>query len=82
MDFAYDFVVDDPLTFDYFLEGSFAANIFRFGIHAWIFIAEFGVLEISRVDFTEFGVLEFFWDRQNSPFLLIGLAQICRSCYF
>ena len=38
MDFADDFVVDDPLTFCYFLEGEFAANIFRFGSHSWIFL--------------------------------------------
>ena len=70
MDFADDFVVDDPLTFGYFLEGEFAANIFRFGSYAWMFFfADFGVLELSRDDLTEFGVLELFWDRQNSPFL-------------
>ena len=33
MDFANDFVVDDPLTFCYLIEGKFAANIFRFGSH-------------------------------------------------
>ena len=38
MDFADVFVVDDPLTFGYFLEGEFSANIFRFGSHAWIFL--------------------------------------------
>ena len=37
MDFADNFVVEDPLTFCYFLEGEFAANIFRFGIHCWLF---------------------------------------------
>ena len=31
MDLADDFVVDEPLTFCYFLEGKFAVNIFRFG---------------------------------------------------
>ena len=25
----------------------------------------FGVLELSRVDFTKFGVLEFFWNHTN-----------------
>ena len=34
------------------------------------------------VDFTEFGVLDFFLDHQNSPFLWIGLARICLACYF
>ena len=38
MDFADDFVVNDPLIFCYFLEGKSAANIFRFGIHYWIFL--------------------------------------------
>ena len=34
MDFANDFLVDDPLKFFYFLEGEFAVNIFRFGSHS------------------------------------------------
>ena len=38
MDFADDFVVHDPLTFCYYLEGEFAANIFRFESHSWIFL--------------------------------------------
>ena len=38
MDFADDFLVDDPLTFFYFLEGGFSANIFRFGSNSWIFL--------------------------------------------
>ena len=38
MDFADDFVVDDLLTFGYFLEGEVAANIFRFESHARIFM--------------------------------------------
>ena len=38
MDFADDFVVDDLLTFFNFLEVVFAANIFRFGSHSWIFM--------------------------------------------
>ena len=51
MDFADDFVVDDPLTFGYFLKEEFAANLFRFGSLAWILIfTEFGVLELSRDD--------------------------------
>ena len=33
------------------------------------------------VYFTELGVLDFFWDGHNSPFLWIVLAQICRACY-
>ena len=39
MDFADDFVFDDPLIFGYFIEGGFAADIFRFGSHAWIFVS-------------------------------------------
>ena len=38
MDFADDFVVNDPLTFSCFLEGGFAVNIFRFDVHSWIFL--------------------------------------------
>ena len=38
MDFSDDFVVDDPLAFFYFLEGEFAANMFSFGSHVWIFL--------------------------------------------
>ena len=38
MDLADDFVVNDPLTFCYFLERGFAANVFRFGSHSWIFL--------------------------------------------
>ena len=34
------------------------------------------------VDFTEFDVLELFWDRQKSLFLCIGLAQIWSACFF
>ena len=37
MDFADDFVFDDPLTFGYFFEEGFAANIFMFGSHSWDF---------------------------------------------
>ena len=65
-----------------FLKGNLLQISSGLEVMLGFFFAKFGVLEISRVDFTEFGVLEFFWDRQNSPFLLIGLAQICRSCYF
>ena len=43
---------------------------------------EFGVLELSRVDLTEFDVLEFFQNCQNPLFLCIGSAQICHACYF
>ena len=51
MDFADDFVVDDPLTFGYFLEGEFAANIFSFGSHDRVFcFTEFSVLEFSKDD--------------------------------
>ena len=38
MDFADDFVVNYPLIFFNFLVGGFAANIFRFGSHSWIFL--------------------------------------------
>ena len=39
MNFKDDFVVDDPLTFGYFLEGEFDVNIFRFGSHACFFVS-------------------------------------------
>ena len=42
---------------------------------------EFGLLEFSRVDFTEFSVLEFFWNRQNPLFFSIGSARIIRAFY-
>ena len=97
MDFADDFVVDDLLTFFYFLKGGFAANIFWFGSHSWIFFftkcgvlelslfscfTEFGVIELSRDDFTEFVVLEFFCNHHNPLFLWIGLSRICRAWFF
>ena len=34
MNFADEFVVNDPLTFLYFIEGEFDANIFRFENHS------------------------------------------------
>ena len=70
MNFADDYVVDDPLTFYYFLEGDFAANILRFGSNSWCFcFTKCGVFELSRVYFTEFGVLEF-----------SGIVRILFSC--
>ena len=44
--------------------------------------AKFGVLKLSRDDFTKFSVLELFWNCQNPLFLWIGSARISRSCYF
>ena len=84
MDFADDFVLNEPLTSGCFIEGGFAANIFRFQSHSWIFFSpssvclnypcylcftKIDVLELSRDDFTKFVVLEFFWNRQNPLFL-------------
>ena len=46
------------------------------------FFTDFVVLELSRDDFTKFGVLELFWNRHNPLFLWIGLARIFRACYF
>ena len=53
--FADGFVVDDPI----FFEGVFAANILRFEIHFWLFLfrKNLGLRELSRVNFTKFGVL-------------------------
>ena len=75
MDSADDFVVDDPSH----LVIIFMGDLLRISsglevMLGYFCFAEFGVLELSRDDFTEFGVLEFFWDCQNSPFLWIGLA--------
>ena len=83
MDFADDFVVDDPLTICYFFKGDFP--LISSGLEVilgYFCFTEFGVLELSRVDFTEFNVLEFFWNRQNPLFLCIGSARICCACYF
>ena len=41
-----------------------------------------GVLEHSRINFTEFRVLGFFQNFHNPLFLRIGLAQFCRAFYF
>ena len=60
MDFADDFVVDDPLTFCYFLEGGFAANIFRFVSHPCFFVSPSLVCldSLFYFCFAKFGVLE------------------------
>ena len=72
MDFADDFVVDDPLTFGYFLEGGFLQISSGLEVMLGFFVSPNLVclndLDMI-VDFTEFGVLDFFWDLQNSPFL-------------
>ena len=96
IDFADDFVVDDPLIFGYFLEGEFAANIFRFISHAWIFLfTKFCVLELSRwlfhqdrYDWILLGSSEFSflvnWLGSNFPcllFLILDLARSCRVCF-
>ena len=39
MDFDDDLVVNEPLTFWYFLEGQFFANIFRFGSHYYYLVS-------------------------------------------
>ena len=40
------------------------------------------MLEFSRIDFTKFGVLEFFCNCQNPLFLCVGSARIFRACYY
>ena len=63
MDFEDNFVVNEPLIFFYFVEEGFSVNIFRFGIHSRIFLfCRFVVLKFSRIVFTKFSVLEFFWN--------------------
>ena len=51
MDFADDFVVDDPLTFGYFLDGEFLQISSGLEVMLGYFcFTEFGVLELSRYD--------------------------------
>ena len=72
-----------PSHFVIFLKGDFM--LISSGLEVilgYFCFNEFSVLELSRVDFTEFGVLEFFWNPQNPRFLCIGSAQIFRACYF
>ena len=80
MDFADDFVVDDPVTFFYFLRGNLL-QIYsglevilgcfcftEFGVvklSLLFFFTNFGLLELSRDYFTKFGVLELFRNCQN-----------------
>ena len=84
MNSANDYVVDDHLTFSFFLEGVFCCEC----IEVWksflanFFFAKFGVLELSRVDFNDFSVFEFFWNRQNPLLLCVGSDQIDHACYF
>ena len=53
MDFADDLVINDPLKFCYFLEGEFAANIFRFGSHYCFLVS----LSLVCSDFSKLGWL-------------------------
>ena len=62
MDFADDFVVDDPLVFFFFLNGDFLQISSGLEVNIGHFsFAEFDVIEFSIIDFAEFGVLELFW---------------------
>ena len=55
------FVVDDPLTFSYLHEGGLLRISSGLEVRIGYFcFAEFSVLELSRDDFTEFDVLDFF----------------------
>ena len=64
MHFANDFVVDDPLTFFYFLERNLLQITSGLEVILGYFgFTKFGVLEFSRINFTKFGVLDFFWNR-------------------
>ena len=84
MDFADDFVVDDPLTFFIFLKGNLLQissglevilgffpppSLVCLNYLCYFFFTDFGVPESSRDNFTEFGVLELFWNRHNTIFL-------------
>ena len=83
MYFADDFVVDDSLTFCYFLVGEFAANIFRFGINSWLFL--FHLVWCAQI-YLELSESSFLvnWLGSNFPcllFLFLDLAQRCRACF-
>ena len=51
MDLADNFVVDDPLTFCYFLEGDLLRIYSGLEVILGFFFAEFGVLELSLLFF-------------------------------
>ena len=57
------FVVDDPFTLYYFRVVEFAVNMFKFRSHYCSLVSPSLVcLNIFGFVFTEFGVLEFFWN--------------------
>ena len=85
INFADDFVVDDPLTFFYFLEGGFAANIFRFGSHSGIFLfRRFWCAWITLVFFVSLSLACLNFLEMISPSLLClnssGIVRILFSC--
>ena len=85
MDFAYDFVFNDPSYFIIFVKGVFLQISSGLELMLGFFVLPISVclnslemispslvclnyLEII-VGFTDFCVLDLFWDRQNFPFL-------------
>ena len=77
MDFADDFVVDDPLIFFIFLKGDLLQIYSGLRVILVYFgFTNFGVLELFRIFFTKFGVLELFWISHKCLLFFIGLARI------
>ena len=72
MDFADDFVVEDPAHLVIFLKGDLLLISSGLEFMLGFFVSPSSVclnyLNII-VDFTKFGVLELFWDCHNPPFL-------------
>ena len=63
MDFADDFVVDDPLTFFIFLKGNLLSIYSGLEVILGFLVSPSSVcLNFSIIVFTNFGMLEFFWN--------------------
>ena len=72
-----------PLHFFIFLK----SNLLQISSYLSVIVVyfgftEFGVLECFRIDFTEFGVLNFSGNRQNPLFLCIGSGQTFLCLFF
>ena len=71
-----------PSRFVIFLMGDLLRIYSGLGsILCYLGFAEFSVIETSRIYFTDFGVLEFFFNFQNPLFLCILPALIFRACF-
>ena len=79
MDFADDLVIDYPLTFCNFLEGEFAANVFRFGSHSclwfnqvWLILTLNLTLTLNLIKFLHTVSNFSFWLLLVSPTLVVA----------